>query len=343
VDGPGPWAPATAHFRLDADGSGRALEVEAWYPAPASRASEAEEGFPVEAFETGERRAQLAAWVAQAPEACTPRRAHSVRDAEPASHDRPFPVLLMSHCTGGFRFAMHSVAERLASHGFVVLAPDHLGNTHFDDSAKLDDAFLAVRAADISRVLDAALVDGAPALPAALRGRLDGTRVAIVGHSFGAVTAGKVLELDARVRAGLLFAAPVDSPVLNSGGLSRIHRSLSWVLAREDGSISSTGNQFIRENVAAAPRPTWLVELEDAGHWSFTDIAGMGGAFLPGCGSGVRDPGGAPFTYLSNDVARAAAQRYAVAWARAMLLNEADAVAQMEKAVPGDVVRVWKR
>jgi dienelactone hydrolase len=238
---------------------------------------------------------------------------------------------------------MHSVAERLASHGFVVLAPDHLGNTHFDDEAALDDAFLAVRAADMVRVLDAALAPGAPALPGPLRGQLDPARVGVLGHSFGAVTAGKLLELDARVRAGFLFAAPVDSPVLNSGGLARIHQPLSWLLAKEDGSISSTGNQFIRENVAAAPRPTWLVELADAGHWSFTDIAGLGGAFTAGCGSGLRDPGGEPFTWLTNDTARAAAQRYAVAWARALLLGDEAAEKEMDRPVPADVVRVWRR
>lgn len=320
---PGPFPIGVTHVELTSSDGGRSLPVEVWYPAaPSTPAAD----FAVEDFETGARRDQLAAWIQQAPAACTPRRAQGTRDATPATPGSAgWPLLVFSHCTECFRFSFHSVTERLASHGFVVAAPDHVDNTRFDASASITNAFLAVRAGDISDVIDAMLDANDPRVPASLRGHLDASRVAVLGHSFGAVTAGKVVELDARVKAGLLFAAPVDSPFLNSGAAANVPRPLSWVLATEDNSISYLGNDFIRDNFTKVPRPNWLVEVENAGHWSFSDIAGLGGDYLAGCGDGLRDPDGGAFTYLDNRDARFIAQRTAAAWASFVLRGDTDA------------------
>ena len=42
------------------------------------------------------------------------------------------PVVLFSHGNGGMRYQSYFLMEFLASHGFVVVAPDHVGNTAFD-------------------------------------------------------------------------------------------------------------------------------------------------------------------------------------------------------------------
>lgn len=340
-DGPGPYPVGSMHTVIPTRDGGRALPVELWYPASEAARAEAATGFPVEEFEAEPRRAQLAADIALAPERCTPRLAHSARDAAPADSAGPWPLLLFSHCTECFRFSMHSLAERLASRGFVVAAPDHVDNTRYDATAPLTDAFLAVRADDVSSVLDAMLDPSAAPVPESLRGKLDPERVAVIGHSFGAVTAGKVVELDARVRAGFLIAAPVDSPFLNRGAIARIERPLSWLLAMEDNSISYLGNGFIRDNFAKGPRPSWLVEVSEAGHWTFSDIAGLGGDYLPGCGDGLRDPDGGVFTYLDNDVGRAIAQRTVSAWADAVLNDDQAAAAALIEV--RDFVQVKKR
>jgi hypothetical protein len=340
-DGPGPYAVGSMHTVIPTRDGGRALPVELWYPASEAARAEAATGFPVEEFEAEPRRTQLAADIALAPERCTPRLAHSARDATPADGAARWPLLLFSHCTECFRFSMHSLAERLASRGFVVAAPDHVTNTRYDATAPLTDAFLAVRADDVSSVLDALLDPNAATVPESLRGRLDPKRVAVIGHSFGAVTAGKVVELDARVRAGFLIAAPVDSPFLNRGAITHLERPLSWLLALEDNSISYLGNGFIRDNFAKGPRPSWLVEVSEAGHWTFSDIAGLGGDYLPGCGDGLRDPDGGVFTYLDNDVGRAIAQRTVSAWASAVLNDDPAAAAALSEA--RDFVQVKKR
>lgn len=325
-DAPGPHGVGSRHLEVSTRDGGRVLPVELWFPTAA-----AAEEFPVEEFEDGARRAQLASWVQQAPAACTPRTAHSTRNAAPISG--PLPLVLMSHCTEGFRFSLHSIAERLASHGFLVAAPDHVDNTRFDAGAPLNNAFLAVRADDISGVLDV-LLDA---------GSVDAARIAMVGHSFGAVTTAKVVERDARVKGGFLIAAPADSPFLNAGSVANIKRPLSYLLALEDNSISYLGNGFIRENFAKTPKPAWLIEVKEAGHWTFSDIAGLGGAYLPGCGMGMRDPDGGVFTYLDNDTGRGIAQRYVTAWAAQLLNGDADGRAALSTAVPAEIVTVKQR
>lgn len=323
-DAPGPHRVGSKHLEVTVNG--RVLPVELWFPTTATA-----EEFAVEEFEDGARRTELASWIQQAPAACTPRKAHSARNAAPTG--AALPLVLMSHCTQGFRFSLHSIAERLASHGFLVAAPDHVDNTRFDAGAPLNNAFLSVRADDVSGVLDA-LLDAGTADPA---------RVAMVGHSFGAVTTAKVVERDARVKAGFLIAAPADSPFLNAGAVANIKRPLTYLLALEDNSISYLGNGFIRENFAKTPKPAWLIEVAEAGHWTFSDIAGLGGAYLPGCGDGLRDPDGGRFTYLDNDVGRGIAQRYVTAWAATTLNTDADAKAALGQAVPVAAVTVKKR
>ena len=67
------------------------------------------------------------------------------------------------------------------------------------------------------------------------------------------------------------------------------------------------------------------------------------GDFLPGCGSGVRDPDGGAFTYLDNDLGRAIAQRFVTAWAVNTLLAEPGAAEALSEAQPADLVQVRSR
>lgn len=55
----------------------------------------------------------------------------AMRDAEPDTADGPFPVIFFSHGISALRFQNFTLCEHLASHGFVVVAPDHYDGAIF--------------------------------------------------------------------------------------------------------------------------------------------------------------------------------------------------------------------
>ncbi|MCB9548412.1 MAG: alpha/beta hydrolase [Myxococcales bacterium] len=126
-------------------------------------------------------------------------------DAPPL--DGPLPLVVFSHGNGGLAEQSYFLTEFLATHGFVVVAPDHTGNTFEDDSQPTWRLF-ELRPQDIKAVLD-----HADALPAGhpLAGHL-GPQRGMTGHSFGGYTslavAGAGFDV-AAIQAGC--AAPPES------------------------------------------------------------------------------------------------------------------------------------
>lgn len=89
-----------------------------------------------------------------------------------------FPVALFSHGHQGYAENSSFLMAHLASHGWVVLAPNHEDNTFFDGSERATDIYLQ-RPRDLTAVLDAAF-GGELGLPA-----LDEDTLVAMGHSFG--------------------------------------------------------------------------------------------------------------------------------------------------------------
>jgi predicted dienelactone hydrolase len=229
----------------------------------------------------------------------------------------------------------------LASHGIAVAAPDHARNTLFDSGAMLNVEFLATRASDVSAVLDELLTDNSSALPESLQGRFDADRVAIAGHSYGAVTAGKVLQDDPRFKAGLIIAAPVENPIFPGVAVADIEEPLVFMVAAEDNSIGEIGNIFMRANFEAAAGPAWKIEIADAGHWSFSDIAGIVPAFNAGCGEGERQTvPGESFTYIDNTLARDITATYGMRFFASELLDDPSARESLGTSILPDIVDV---
>lgn len=346
---PGPHPVGHTRIVIDDASGTRALPVEIWYPADPAQAAAAEAGVPLEEFEPrGPERELLAGLVVDAPAGCTRAQTRSAAEAAPAEAAAPYPLVVFSHCHECVRFSSFSIAERLASHGFGVAAVDHVGNTLYDAQAgtgvPLSSEFLAVRATDVARVLDVLLDGGAPELPPELVGRFDPARVGAMGHSFGAVTTGRVLQDDDRVRAGVVIAAPVQSPLLPGVALAEIAEPMLMMLAQEDNSILEVGNNLLRSNFDQANPPVWLVEFADAGHWSFSDVCGLVPAFDPGCGDGLRQTEPlTPFTYLDNELARDTAASYAARFFAAHLRDEVAADAELDVADPEGIVTVSVR
>jgi dienelactone hydrolase len=319
---PGPHSVGHVTLTLVDEARERTLPVELWYPA--ASAGVGGESLPDYGGDEA-RRAELASLLEAAPAGCPADGSFSTRD-EPASPDGPFPLVVFSHCHECTRFAALAIAERMASHGIAVAAPDHVGNTLFDAGSEgalpLNTDTLAIRVADMRFVLDALLGEDAP-LPAALA--LDAERVGAFGHSFGSVTTGALLLADDRPRAAVGIAAPMENPLLPGVQIEDIDVPLLFVLAREDNSISELGNRFIRDNVEDANPPVTLVEVDDAGHWSFSDLCGLVEAFEACCGDGRRQTNGRAFTYLDPGLGREIGAGVVTAFFAGALLGDPDA------------------
>ncbi len=277
---------------------GRAVPVRVWYPAAAPVAGTV----PLaDLVVDADDRAALAGLVADAPAGCPGADQPVAIDAPPASAG-PLPLVGLSHCHTCLGLSNATIARRLAEAGYVVVAPDHVGNTLFDlldgDGGALDEATLVRRAADLRAALDAAptlVPDGLP---------LDPEAVAVVGHSFGSVTAGRVLSEDPRPVTGVFLAAPIDNPLLRGVDAATVSQPTMFVLLEEDNSVGLPGNTLIAGNFAEVAGPSTLARVADAGHWSVSDLCGVVDAFQPGCGAGRRHEGGADFNYIDADAGR---------------------------------------
>jgi predicted dienelactone hydrolase len=195
---PGPWSAGTAEGTVTGR-DGEPLVVQWWYPTTEPGSPVTYDGlFPGEA-------------TADAPVDCSAVR----------------PLLAFSHGSGGIRFQSTFFTEFAATHGFVVVAPDHRGNTFLDAAPDFTE-LVGRRPHDVEDVVDATLADDRFA------DCLDGDAYSVVGHSFGGYTAlalagaelvdpagGTMSRLDPRVTAAVGLA-PWDAAGTIDGGTSEI-------------------------------------------------------------------------------------------------------------------------
>lgn len=110
----------------------------------------------------------------------------SVDDAD-ASDTLGFPLVVYSHGGAGISIEAGSLAERLASHGFVVAAPSHVGGNveNYGDPVEV---LRRNRPLDVSLVIDRLLARNLdPFDPLYLR--INPYRIGVAGYSFGGWTA----------------------------------------------------------------------------------------------------------------------------------------------------------
>ncbi len=109
--------------------------------------------------------------------------APAYRDVDVA--DGVYPLVLFSHGFGGIRFQSFFHVAHLASHGFIVVSPDHHGNTIPDDFADIVDKSTAVnRAFDMKYLMDE-ILDEATDPGASFAASIDADRIGMSGHSYG--------------------------------------------------------------------------------------------------------------------------------------------------------------
>jgi dienelactone hydrolase len=311
---PGPYVVGTRRITMPIS-SKRSVPVQLWYPAGfgASLLKQTIRTSDLDPAGSAQQTAS-AGLFANETLGCSTKQTSVAQNYVAATRSEKWPLVLFSHCMGGARFAMLSAAEHLASLGFVVAAPDHLGSTIYDTTPDKTFFFLETRVSDIVAVLDRMLSGTATEVPVELRTRIDPTRVGMFGHSMGALTTGLVLSRDQRVRAGALLGAPVHVPLIAGADPRKLSQPGMFIEAAEDSSIGAIGNGWIEDDYKAFPNQKWGYRMADAGHWSFTDIAGLK-SFESGCGTGKRLASPNPsFAYLNNATARELTKSYLAAF-----------------------------
>ncbi|MEE2645496.1 MAG: dienelactone hydrolase family protein [Myxococcota bacterium] len=345
--GPGPYPSSHQRLEVDLPDQREAITLELWYPGKSPAPPDAS---PVSFEVSPENQEALSSLLQRAPEGCPTARIQSRRGGAPRLDLGARPLLIFSHCHNCGRYSSFSLAERLASHGFIVLSADHAGPLPFLEGAAgepLSREQLDLRAAQIRQLLDLTLAGTLFEESGTLQGlRVDPDRVGIFGHSFGAVTAGRVTQVDDRIRALAGLAAPIENPLLPGVKMAEIKVPVLFVLAEEDNSIQEVGNMLLRANYEAAHPPAWRVDLADAGHWSLSDLCALTEPLSAGCGEGIRHSSGRAgelFDFIPVARGIQITQDYLTAFFLTHLEAREDARQQLAPSLAPEGVRVWVR
>lgn len=161
------------------------------------------------------------------------------------------PLVVYSHGSQAWGGNASPLVRHLVAQGWVAAAPDHVGNTLFDNVDPRPVSFSLTRVADIQATID--LLEDLPAEDP-LHGRVDTSRVLVLGHSFGGQTAwlfsGPTFDTDeiaARCDAGEpgcseAERAAFETPVLDERvvGVLPMDGFAGSDLVAEDGWASAT-------------------------------------------------------------------------------------------------------
>jgi predicted dienelactone hydrolase len=184
---------------------------------------------------------------------------------------------MYSHGYGGLRFISSFLTENLASHGFVVVAPDHTGNTAID---AVTGQIVERKQNEINRVGDVrATLDDALARNAntgdLLYKSIDPEKIGIMGHSLGGMTSiiGTVGHLGVpgypKIKAIVGLAAYTKTIPLAE--LKKVKVPTMLISGTLD-TTSKLKPNTVRTWNAIPARPLYRVDLIKGAHQSFSDI-----------------------------------------------------------------------
>jgi predicted dienelactone hydrolase len=289
------------HSRTDPATNGpRTLLTEIWYPAtdetralPKNRFSD----FLLRGTNPGLNLALQLGFKVKVDELDARFENLAVRDAR--VRDGKFPLIVFSHGNGGIRNQSTFWCDYMASHGYIVVSPDHTGNSAVTVvNGKLVPAKKELRSAsaedrpkDVSFLIDEMLRFNRGD-DSRFTGRIDPKAIGVAGHSFGGHTSGKVINTDSRIKA-IIAMSPVFAERTN------YTTPVMVILGTEDDTIGVTGNENAREFFRQSKGPHLLVEILDGGHYTFSDMFQIKPDFGDGVGKGTRiTTPGEPIEYL---------------------------------------------
>ncbi|WP_214416127.1 alpha/beta hydrolase family protein [Sphaerisporangium fuscum] len=272
---PDPWVPSV---------KARELMVSLWYPArsPGKRLA------PYMTPKESELLLKDAGITGGAAQVLSKVRTNAFTDARPAGRKHSLPLVVLSPGFTKPRKTLTSLAEDLASRGYVVAAIDHTYEnvaTTFPDGRVTtcvvcegdhDPSFFVKlekgRAADVSFVLDQ-LTGRHPKWKAA--SLIDPSRIGMAGHSAGGASVEPAMVRDSRLRAGVDIDGTTDGLIPDSG-LARpfmfLGKSANYTPGKGNPEVASWENDW--KLLKGWKR--WIL-VDGAVHESFTDISVLAG------------------------------------------------------------------
>jgi predicted dienelactone hydrolase len=224
-------------------------------------------------------------------------RSHSIADAELSDRQRSYPVVVMRPGLAALTTSYTTLAEDLASHGYVVLGFDApfrttvvvLPDGTVTERASENNADLVegvaqeqlasklARAwsADIAFALDQLERLNASDPSGQFGGRLDMARVGVFGHSLGGATALQFCHDDSRCKAGI----DVDGAPLGDVITTGVTQPFMFLLSDHDREPDAE-TRPVKANIRAIydrlPNDRRLeIEIRGATHYMFSDDGAM--------------------------------------------------------------------
>lgn len=343
----GPYPVGVKTFTIEDDSRGedgpRPLVVEVWYPA-----TDEAIGMPTVTYAADDI-LRPDAVDALTSELDVGLVTTAVRDAATRTEDGPYPVVMFSHGSGGIRMQSTFLTVALASHGYVVVAPDHIGNTLSDiivEGGLLQSSLvtsLGDRTLDLDFIVDHLKGGGEADVSAAM----DFDRLGAAGHSFGALTSirwiGKGADLDA-----VVAQAPPSHDIVWFGIPSDLGDTDVPIMLQVGGMDLTTPESDADTVWAQMTTPRSRMTLDNAGHFTFSDICSIDpGPIIESTDLGLADALEDGCTDANTDAVTAAAamRNFAIAHFNVYLRDSEPSreflTQEVGRAIVGDELR-WE-
>lgn len=276
-DTPGPFGVGHTSFTaIDALRDNRMLEVEVWYPVDAD----------------DRRDSPLTTYPLAGP---IGMESSLAVDDLPVSARPNQNLLVFSHGLGGISIQSVKLTEALASHGFIVISPEHTGNAQNSNTQTFNEAAIS-RVPDVSFLIDTMLErsqDGDDMF----YNRIAETKVGVIGHSFGGMTALGMAAgwagapPDSRVEAIVPISAVIRPELqkddrsgeayagFSSQQLANISVPTMLVGGTDDTDVFIENNSIAFTEITNAPR-VYQLNIVGANHNHFAGVCDIGNLLI---------------------------------------------------------------